>query len=230
MPTPRSTDTALVLITDVNLSAAPFPIAVGFDRHRQNFKIDLRVLSGIDHIPEVGEYYWIERRYGWWTIASLFVPGTDARWAAWTDGSPIGPTHHGVSAYLGSNTPVSSGINSVTWLLKDYDTDGYHSSGAPTRFTVPAGLGGYYRLLGQVYWAGSSTGLRNIQFRKNGATTLRALDESNNPPSGAFSQSASMNLSLVAGDYLEMRIYQNSGGSLNAYGTYTFFQLDWLGA
>jgi hypothetical protein len=66
-----------VTITDVDLSAKPWPLLVGVDRISGDYKIDMRIIpAGLYRIPEVGEQWWIERRAGRWAL--LFRETLDA--------------------------------------------------------------------------------------------------------------------------------------------------------
>lgn len=82
-------DTALVQIYDVDLLARPWPFCIGRDRFKSFYRIDMRVQSGWDHVPAVDEWYWIERRFGWWTLAAYFVPATDNSWQQLAVSVPI---------------------------------------------------------------------------------------------------------------------------------------------
>lgn len=114
----------------------------------------------------------------------------------------------------------------------DTDTTGDHStSSATSKFTVITG--GTYLLSGAVAFAGNATGRRGGAFYKNGAilTGSEWL-----VPAGVASSliipSMAFMVQLVAGDYVEMWVYQDSGGALNANpgsGAASSFQALWVG-
>jgi hypothetical protein len=121
----------------------------------------------------------------------------------------------------------------VTFDAEEFDTDGFHSTSVNTgRMTIPAGKGGKYLCIGNVIFAANATGQRSMNFAKNGSSA------------GAFQQLASAGsgtstifcisgiLDLVATDYVEISVFQNSTGSLNVNNNQagTRFAIQYLGA
>ena len=107
------------------------------------------------------------------------------------------------------NTSTQTFINFNT---EDYDTAGFHDNVSNnTRLTVPEN--GTYRITANFGLAASSSGIRDVRIYKNGTTDLAniALDP---PSSGAFRINLTAIASLVSGDYVELRGFQSSGGSL----------------
>lgn len=99
----------------------------------------------------------------------------------------------------------------ITWGATHYDTSSFWSAGNPTRLTIPRT--GVYHIDTQIAWGSNATGYREIELRKNG-TAVRGRDR-RVPASGVTAISAvSVDLDLVAGDYLEVWATQTSGGSL----------------
>ena len=95
-------------------------------------------------------------------------------------------------------------LTSETW-----DTAGLHSSTNNTRLTAP--IDGIYMLTANVFWAGNSTGERDLGIQINGNKFVgfvadAAADVSETP----------LSLSTVylmnAGDFAEARVEQTSGG------------------
>lgn len=111
-------------------------------------------------------------------------------------------------------------INNVTSTPVTLDTVAYNDVGmwnvaSPTKIVIP--VAGYYALTATVTWAISAAGTwRSNSIYKNGGTVL---SQANFPPDPA----AVINLafttgcfaSLNTGDYIEMYVYQNSGGTMN---------------
>lgn len=97
------------------------------------------------------------------------------------------------------------------------DTDGYHSTVTNTNIvTIPAGLGGFYRIHGQVLWAGNAAGYRLLRLRANGSAIIdENVAAAVNP--GA-TQSVTREVYLDAGAYLELLVFQNSGDWLDLNG------------
>jgi len=105
----------------------------------------------------------------------------------------------------------------VTFDGEDYDTNAFHSTSTNTsRFTIPTGMGGYYRFNGVIAFAANSTGSRQIRLNKNGGAATYILGQFNN--SGGTNEVGStfnLILNLAAGDYVEVEGLQGSGGALN---------------
>lgn len=98
------------------------------------------------------------------------------------------------------------------------DTDAFHDTTTNnTRCTVPTGLGGLYTVVGSVQFAGNTTGERLIQLRVNGLTTYNSVNsQATNPATtGVLALQVTDDIVMVAGDYVELLAYQNSGGNLN---------------
>lgn len=106
----------------------------------------------------------------------------------------------------------------VTFDVEDVDTDlddaGGHSSGTNTRYT--ARYPGWYSLAGGAAWVTNATGQRGVYWAVNGTSVngsqvlLSAIS--------AFETCVPARLVLAylaPGDYVEMYVYQSSGGALN---------------
>ncbi|HXI17890.1 MAG TPA: hypothetical protein VNM48_16130 [Chloroflexota bacterium] len=105
----------------------------------------------------------------------------------------------------------------VTLDSERFDASGLHSTTVNTsRFAVPAGLGGIYEITGNAQISPSSAGTRRYGAIRLNGTTLLAVSEgiisATQPawftPTGIYS--------LAAGDYVELVVFQNSGGALNS--------------
>ena len=112
-----------------------------------------------------------------------------------------------------------------------YDTDTFHDGASNTsRMTIPED--GKYHIDAGVEWQSNATGVRAMWLAKNGAATEYAKDRELNPTAGAQAHTQlSTDLDLVAGDYLEVMVRQNSGGALNVNGAdrNTYFNIHRLG-
>lgn len=144
------------------------------------------------------------------------------------------------SAFVGAKATSSSATQSianntnttVSWNSEEYDTSAIHDNTTNnSRLTIPSGSGGYWSVTGKITFAGSATGARQLRLNKNGTLIANFLV----PITGSGEQSIILTntFNLVAGDYLEMVVYQNSGGALNlnlsgAEGSY--FLCQYLGA
>jgi hypothetical protein len=94
-----------------------------------------------------------------------------------------------------------------------WDTHNFHDTSTNnTRITIPTGLGGRYLVWGVAGFANNATGTRIIRFLVNGSTTYEVFRTTS---AGVWGGAATIGMSLNAGDYIEMGLYQSSGGSLN---------------
>ena len=119
-----------------------------------------------------------------------------------------------------ANRTAVQSITSGTWTSVEFtaadswDTDAFHSTTTNTsRFTIPTGLGGRYLLVGQVEMV-AGTNTRAVRFSVNGTTTHKVADLylSN---SNIYAGSVSLELALVAADYVELQVWQATGGALD---------------
>jgi len=139
----------------------------------------------------------------------------------------------GVSVYKSAAQTIANNTDvALTFDSEFFDTDSFHSTATNTsRLTIPSGKGGKYLLSGAVSWNGSASGtIRAIKIFKNGSI-LNQISQTDSTADGAILP-ASCVYSLVATDYLEIYVRQNTGGNLDAQGgtQQTGFQLSYLGA
>jgi hypothetical protein len=123
---------------------------------------------------------------------------------------------------------ISTATNTaLTWDTENFDTDTLHSTVSNTS-RLTASVTGKWRVNGSAMFAASGTGSRNIFIRKNGSTNYADIYM----PSIAgdpFTLSISDTIDLTAGDYVELVVWQNSGGALNVGSTRTFFGMELIG-
>ena len=130
-----------------------------------------------------------------------------------------------------TQTVTSPNYTAITWDTENFDTDGFHSTVSNTsRITIPTGKGGYYQVNASVRWDDNTSGSRLITIYKNG--TIFHLTAS-----PGFSIDPTMNIQtimyLVATDYVEVYVYQNSGGNRTVYSSNASggtFNVGYLGA
>jgi len=129
----------------------------------------------------------------------------------------------GVASSRGYLAPTSNiTIGSATWTAIDWTghsrtlTGFTWDSGNPTRITFTEG--GVYLVNALVTWEANATGQRQMAFRLNGST-----DIANQATPGTNVTYAGNTLNQLreyaANDYLELRVYQNSGGNLSITGS-----------
>lgn len=125
----------------------------------------------------------------------------------------------------------SGALLAVTMDTEDIDTDGFHEGVTnPTRATIPTGLGGKYRITINGEWDTNTTGDRGFQIYLNGSTEIGWVRL--RPHSDGVAYGVTTIYSLSAGDYIEMRAYQNSGGTRSVVAraaTSPCLELQWLG-
>lgn len=142
----------------------------------------------------------------------------------------------GVRAYNNANISIGNGsTTAITLNSERYDTDTFHSTSVNTgRLTVPAGLAGTYLISAAVSFASNATGARAIQLWVNGGGAVIATTFVPATGGGLPTDIAVSTLyRLSAADYIELAVYQSSGGSLNltSAGNYTpELAIQWLGA
>ena len=104
----------------------------------------------------------------------------------------------------------SGSLLAITFNTEDIDTDAYHDTGSNTdRVTIPAGLAGKYLIIGTAEWDTNTSGDRGLQIYLNGTTEI-AWNRTN-PISAMSAHEVTTIYSLVATDYLQLRVYQNTG-------------------
>ena len=149
---------------------------------------------------------------------------------------PTGPVGAGSSLFRGASCSNNVGFtipNGGAYFQLDtinYDTDGFFNISNPTRFTIPTGLGGKYLCTFSIIWAVNTTGVRAIAIQKNGSDVRRFPQI---PAAAAYiGNNGSAVIECVAGDYIELFPYQNTGGNLDIIGLSfnNHFQISYLGA
>jgi hypothetical protein len=153
----------------------------------------------------------------------------------WATPSSSTPTFIGCSIRGAAN--LTQSISNVTTTVvnfdaEDFDTDGFHSNVTNnSRITIPAGKTGYYQINYLARFASNSTGYRAIYPYKNGAVFSPSV-QSVVQTSGTSSHSTGISIIayLVATDYIELAVEQNSGGSLNLLVDNTRLSIGFLGA
>lgn len=153
---------------------------------------------------------------------------TGLKWVTAASGS----TFVGATVYNSTTQSISNNTyTALTFNTESFDTDAYHSTASNTsRFTIPSGKEGKYRLQISVVADASATGKRIIYFYKNGSPYLE----------GQCIPGSTVEPVLVAGftesfavsDYVEAFYYQSSGSTQNVDTRidYCRFTIDYLGA
>lgn len=121
--------------------------------------------------------------------------------------------------YNNANISVGDAAwTSLTFNTERFDTDAMHSTSVNTgRLTcVHAGV---YLITGNVTFATNATGTRGISIYLNGTTYIAMLRGLAGSSSLMTHLSIATIYELAVNEYVELQVYQSSGGALNA--TYT---------
>jgi hypothetical protein len=151
---------------------------------------------------------------------------------SWSVGDTISATLlNGIRDALlwGQNPPNFLGIQSVvqsvasgTWAAVSLDTasfdsySGHSNTTNNSRYVCQAGAAGYYIAAGVVGYANSSAGAREAALAVNGSRlsgTAGLIAPSS--ADGGVVVSATREVLLSVGDYIELHTIQDSGGALN---------------
>lgn len=114
-----------------------------------------------------------------------------------------------------ANIAITTGtVTALTFDSERYDNGSLHSTSANTsRLTAP--ITGLYMIGGHVRFAANATGTRQVLIRLNGATFLEPDSKANLGAGAAVDFTVTTAYQLVAGDYVELIVFQDSGGNLN---------------
>lgn len=153
-----------------------------------------------------------------YTPVPALAPGdpiTATDWNTWLkDNSVWVATHKGCLL-------TRSGPQTMTeWALVGFDveivdTDGYHDPVGANNYKVliPAGLGGYYHVFGNVLFAANAVGLRKLVIT-DGVTAF-AIHYIPGFAAGSHSLIVEVTRYLAAGASVYLFTHQTSGGNLN---------------
>lgn len=118
----------------------------------------------------------------------------------------------------------SSATRVTAWDTETIDVGGLHDTGTdPSRITIPTGQEGLYLVGGTMWWASNSTGRRIMYFYKNGSDAEIGGYAYSPSVAGDNRRSSTAIFSLSAGDYVEMFVFQDSGGNLDLEATNNYF-------
>lgn len=106
-------------------------------------------------------------------------------------------------------------VTALTFNSERFDTGNFHSTSSNTsRLTAPTA--GLYLIDGSVRIAANSTGRRRLAIRLNGTTDIRVVEPSFAPSATVqWFNDISTLYQLAPPDYVELTVFQTSGGALN---------------
>lgn len=151
-----------------------------------------------------------------WAAARLIKTGTD-RWILepLANGTYVGAKVFGTTQAV---TTAGTGTVLTFGTSEEFDTSGFHDLVTnPERITVPTGLGGKYLVHAAIDFAANATGFRGLILYVNNTTEV--CDVFQPTSTGHHSLNLSAIITLNAGDYVNVRGYQTSGGNLNVITT-----------
>lgn len=156
------------------------------------------------HVPITG----VSPPAAWGTVVN-----SDIQWLA---GHPTNPKP---SCRLFNSTAIT--ITTGTLTVLPFDTEitnrgGIHSTVSnTTRITCPTGGDGSWAFGANIQFAAQVNGTRIAQIIKNGATTLAISEPGAAPVAGNNTDLLLSTFApLTAGDYIELYVFQSSGGAL----------------
>lgn len=164
----------------------------------------------------------------WCTEHEIMYVSSASSWSNFQDLSAIGSTPTLTGVRLGHTSAQSVANNSNVKAVfgagtEVWDEGGFHDTATNnTRVTIPSGGDGKYVLIATGLFAINSTGVRRLRFLKNN-TGVSPEVLSTIPAHATLDAGLSLavELSLVATDYVELEIFQNSGGALNVSATFS---------
>jgi hypothetical protein len=163
--------------------------------------------------------------------ADTTVSPYKVKWAAPAAGGFVGASIYNNASQAISNTTWTT----LNFNSEVFDTDTFHDTSTNnSRITIPSGKNGKYLITAKWHFQGNASGSDRLgAFKKNGTAigSYRGI----NGNASSVGWGASVILDLVATDYIELEVYQDSGGNLNALGgfaapEYNFLQVQFLGA
>jgi len=121
----------------------------------------------------------------------------------------------GARVYRSSNQSINNTtFTAITFNSERYDTDNIHSTVSNTsRLTCQTA--GKYIIVGQVKIDNNVTGYRICRIVLGGSTVLSVARELNPTTASAANLIVTTIYDLATSNYVELEVWQNSGGSLN---------------
>jgi len=117
-------------------------------------------------------------------------------------------------AYNDANISVANATTAVLALNEDaYLTDDMHDK-STNNSRMKATTAGTYVILGSVRWASNGTGRRLLYLRYNGSGSGETVEVDTNQSGAHFMQVTGQHV-FTADQYVELLVYQTSGGALD---------------
>jgi hypothetical protein len=159
------------------------------------------------------------------TLIADSTAGTGLKWAP-------SPNFVGAVVYpSGTQTVTTATFTTINFNSELYDTNSFHDNTTNnSRLTIPAGLTGYYRISAYIRVNPNALGRRLLTITRNGGGVFSA--ESTASAASYLSCFVEGILTVAAGEYLEITLYQDAGSSIDTIAGFdsTRFELEYLGA
>ena len=211
--TSRTTDVLTVTRAAESTTAAAHSAAA-----QVSLNITAQLVSDLDTAVNAIENQVAYPKLNGWTDEKL-LKGAGAGVAPDEIDVPSG-SYQGVRLYhSGLQSIPNAAYAMLAFDSESFDNNNFHDTVTNnSRITIPAGKGGNYLIIGKYSSQPSGTGQRISGIYKNGNTILTTVVYS--PTSGAdYAVPTAVTIeNLAAGNYIEVRVYQNSGAALNANG------------
>jgi hypothetical protein len=149
----------------------------------------------------------------------LTADSTTATGLKWATPAASTPTFVGCKVTAAGNQSIANATAVYINFTGEYfDTNTFHDNSTNnTRITIPTGYSGYYEIYGVAVFADAANG-RQMWFLKNGTTPQLAKMIFPAPTGYDIGPYLATVEYLTAGDYIEMGVYQVSGGAINVVG------------
>lgn len=142
---------------------------------------------------------------------------------------------HGYRGFVGAMYVTPLANTYTTAMTVNYaitDTDSMYNAGTPNRVTIPSGVS-RVRCIASAEFPTHATGERHMTLYRNGSSLLTSLGsvvardrQAGLGSNGVMCNFTSPAIPVVVGDYLEVKLYQSSGVSMNI--TTAFFEVEIL--
>jgi hypothetical protein len=156
----------------------------------------------------------VPTRLGIGTAGQVLTVNSGATAPQWSTPAS-GATYIGANVFNSVSQNITTNVDTiVTFDSERNDTNAFHSTSTNTgRITIPTGYGGKYLITAQLKWNSGALANLYMGIRKNGTVFFTQ-------PAFSLQQQYSFQEDLVAGDYLDISVFQNTGGTvtINANG------------
>jgi len=150
---------------------------------------------------------------------------------SWASAPAATVTARGCSLKKGvSNQSISNAtLTNVSFEDEEFDTNAYHDNSTNnSRITIPVGYAGKYQINGSILYAANGTGDREFYFYINNSANYNY--QVTKATTSLLGLQGGIILNLAEGDYVEIKTYQDSSGSLNILsGVNCTFSVGYLG-